>query len=154
MAIVIILLLSGQRVFAIWKKAEIVHEGYYDVGMKTKVMISIVYFGLMLFLVFAMSMTHYEAEVERPSLDADYYLNRGDTYWKKGQYDQAISDYTKAIEINPKLPQPYVGRGAVYLFCKREYDQAWDDVHKAQDLGYQVPTQFLKALREASGRQE
>jgi len=35
-------------------------------------------------------------------MDADAYIDRGYSYEKKGLYDQAISDYTKAIEINPK----------------------------------------------------
>jgi hypothetical protein len=30
----------------------------------------------------------------------------------------------------------------------------WDDVHKAQNLGYTVHPGFLKALRQASGRQK
>jgi len=29
-------------------------------------------------------------------------------YGKKGQYDQAISDYNKALEINPRMPWPTV----------------------------------------------
>jgi len=47
----------------------------------------------------------------------------------------------------------YYNRGAAYYY-KREYDQAWEDVHKAQSLGLQIRPDFLKALREASGRQE
>jgi len=33
---------------------------------------------------------------------------------------------------------------------KGEYDKAWQDVHKAQSLGFQVPAELLKALREVS----
>jgi tetratricopeptide (TPR) repeat protein len=35
-------------------------------------------------------------------MSAASYFNRGFAYSKKGQYDQAISDYNKALEINPR----------------------------------------------------
>jgi len=93
------------------------------------------------------------AKVQRPSLDTDSYLNRGVAYGKKGQYDQAIVDFNKAIEINPRYGKAYINRGAAYFF-KREYEKAWDDVSKVQDLGYQVPPRFHKDLCEASGREK
>jgi tetratricopeptide (TPR) repeat protein len=71
----------------------------------------------------------------------------------KDQYDKAISDFNKAIEINPRFAEAYRNRGLAY-FYKRNYEKAWDDVHKAQNLGYTVHPRFLKALREASGRLE
>ncbi len=43
-----------------------------------------------------------------------YYYNRGLEYQRKGQYDKAISDYTKAIEINPKYAVAYYNRGLAY----------------------------------------
>ena len=80
------------------------------------------------------------------------YNNRGLAYDEKGQYDRAISDYNRAIEINPRFAGAYNNRAVAYYF-KGEYDKAWNDVHKAQSLGYQVHPGFLRALREASGRQ-
>ena len=43
--------------------------------------------------------------------------------------------------------------GGIANFFKREYEKAWDDVHNAESLGYKLHPGFLKALREASGRQ-
>ena len=51
------------------------------------------------------------AEIHRPSLDADSYVKRGLTYADKGQYDKDISDYNKAIEINPRDAYAYNNRG-------------------------------------------
>ncbi len=81
------------------------------------------------------------------------YNNRGLAYAKKGQYDQAISDFTKALEINPRFTAAYYNRGSTY-FEKGQYDKAWEDVYKVQDLGLKIDPVFLKALRKASGRQK
>jgi tetratricopeptide (TPR) repeat protein len=81
------------------------------------------------------------------------YGNRGITYTKKGEYDHAISDFNKALEITPKDAQAYGNRARAYYFQK-EYDKSWEDAKKAQDLGYQIPADFLDDLRKASGRQK
>ena len=84
---------------------------------------------------------------------AEAYNNRGVAYRNKGQYDKAIADFTKAIEIDPSYAPAYDDRGIAYFF-KREYEKAWDDIYNAQSLEYKVHPGFLKALREASGRQK
>jgi tetratricopeptide (TPR) repeat protein len=75
----------------------------------------------------------------------------GSTYAKKREYDKAIHDFNRAIEINTRYTKAYCLRGAVY-FIKKQYDKAWEDVHKAQGLGYQIPIKFLRILREASAK--
>ena len=80
------------------------------------------------------------------------YNNRGLAYLNKDQHDQAISDCNKALEVNPRDAMAYNIRAVAYFF-KREFDKSWDDVYKAQNLGYPVRPEFLKALREASGRE-
>jgi len=65
--------------------------------------------------------------------DAVAYNNRGNAYSDKGQYDQAISDYTKALEINPRYARPYYNRGSAYA-RKGQYDQAISDYTKALEI--------------------
>jgi len=81
------------------------------------------------------------------------HYNRGIAYGKKGQYDQAISDFNKALEINPRYAEAYYSRGVAYYF-KREYGKSWKDVEKAQSLGHQIDPKFLDKLRKASGREK
>ncbi len=74
------------------------------------------------------------AEVEKPSLDAETYLNRGNAYSKKGQYDHAISDFTKAIEINPRYALAYNNRGIV-MRKLGNIKMACSDAKRACELG-------------------
>jgi tetratricopeptide (TPR) repeat protein len=73
-------------------------------------------------------------------------------YKRKDQYDQAISDFNKAIELNPRHAMDYYNRGLVY-YSKREFDKCWEDIKKLKGLGYQIPPDFLDNLRKASGSQ-
>jgi lipoprotein NlpI len=57
------------------------------------------------------------------------YDSRGVAYWRKGDYDQAIVNYNKAIEIDPKYPNPYGVRGYAYE-GKGNYDLAIADYAK------------------------
>ncbi len=61
------------------------------------------------------------------------HLFKGTSYANKGQFDQAISDYTNAIEINPKYAEAYYARGIVY-YDQGEYDQAISDFTKAIEI--------------------
>ncbi len=79
--------------------------------------------------------------------DYETYINRGSTYIDEGQYDKAISDYARAIELKPRRADTYYSRGLAY-FYKRNYEKAWDDLYKVQNLGHNVHPGFLKALRE------
>jgi tetratricopeptide (TPR) repeat protein len=81
------------------------------------------------------------------------YTNRGQAYASKGQYGYAISDYNKALKLNPKDAAAYNNRAISYYF-KKEYEKAWEDVYKVRSLGLSAHPNFLKALREASGRQK
>jgi tetratricopeptide (TPR) repeat protein len=85
--------------------------------------------------------------------DADTYYNRGNAYEKKGQYDKAISDFTKAIEINPRHADAYYSRGVVYYY-KKDYEKALDDFYKAQKLGLNVPPGIFQLLHELLGKQK
>ena len=65
--------------------------------------------------------------------DAKSYFNRGLTYHKKGQYDQAISEYNRAIAINPRYAKAYSNRGAAYM-DKGQHDRAISDFTKAIEI--------------------
>jgi tetratricopeptide (TPR) repeat protein len=57
------------------------------------------------------------------------YNNRGDAYYKKGDYDRAIPDFSEAIRLSPSFGY-YRERGIAYI-GKGDYDQAIQDFSKA-----------------------
>ena len=83
---------------------------------------------------------------------AQYYYEQGNEHLNRGNLDQAISDYTRALEIDPCYAEAYCNRGVAYL-AKDQYDQGWEDVKKAQSLGIKTDPRFLEDLCKASGRE-
>jgi len=56
--LLLILIPAGKNVAMLWKKKDEKHEQYYGVDLKTKIQMSLLYFGLIGFLVMAMALTH------------------------------------------------------------------------------------------------
>lgn len=72
-------------------------------------------------------------QLSRRDLAATY-TNRGVINTAMRRYQTAFEDYNTAIELMPRLPEPYVGRGNVYFLSER-LDDAIGDYTRAMDLG-------------------
>lgn len=57
---------------------------------------------------------------------------RGIAYGNKGEYDKAIADHNKAIELAPRYAKAYNNRGVDY--ADKDYERALADYNKALDL--------------------
>jgi tetratricopeptide (TPR) repeat protein len=57
------------------------------------------------------------------------YMNNGDIYWKKGQFDKALSLLQRAAEVEPRVPESYHAMGMIYRFLK--------DKKRAEEMFYQ-----------------
>ena len=62
--------------------------------------------------------------------DAVDFINRGNAWQEKGEYDKAIADYNQAIRLKPNNADPYYFRGVVWE-KKGEYDNAIADHNRA-----------------------
>jgi PQQ-dependent catabolism-associated CXXCW motif protein len=63
----------------------------------------------------------------------DYFYKRGVDYAEKGQYDNAIDDFTKAIKLAPNNANAYLQRAQASA-SKEDYGQAISDFTKAAAL--------------------
>ena len=67
---------------------------------------------------------------------ADKYYKQGLVFYKSMEYDRAVDDFTKALEINPKDRENhkvYYMRGRSH-FKNRQYDPAINDFNKALEI--------------------
>ena len=61
------------------------------------------------------------------------YLDRGNSYYRSGKYQQAIKDFNQAIRFDPKFAEAYNNRGIAYG-RKGQYDNAISDYNKAIEI--------------------
>jgi tetratricopeptide (TPR) repeat protein len=64
---------------------------------------------------------------------AYYYTTGGSSYYAEGSYEPALSDFNKAIKINPKGHHIHWFRARIYKRQKK-CDRALSDFNKATDL--------------------
>jgi tetratricopeptide (TPR) repeat protein len=94
---------------------------------------------------------------ENDTLRSVCFANRGITFINAGNFDRAVSDLNKAIELDPTSGFAYAGRGLAYL-RQDKIDSARRDGEKALSLRPDEETRTIaeKILREmsvsASGR--
>ena len=69
---------------------------------------------------------------QEPS-SASAYVERGDSYQEQGKHEEAIADYTKAIELDPNYTVAYKNRGWIY-YLQENYEQAIADYAKVIEL--------------------
>lgn len=62
-------------------------------------------------------------------------IKLGDEYAAQGQWELAIDEYSKAIELDPRYIEAYGARAFAYK-GKGEYDKATADYNKAKELGF------------------
>lgn len=72
---------------------------------------------------------------------AGEYLNRGISRFNKLDFDSALEDFNKAIELDPKSVHAYHYRGAAYAH-KERYDLAIKDYDKAIELDPKFVTPY------------
>lgn len=68
--------------------------------------------------------------------DAQGFNARGNRYSRNGAYEQALQDYTKAIELDPGFAEAYYNRGVSHYELGR-YAEAIADFTRAIELNPQ-----------------
>ncbi len=86
----------------------------------------------------------YDQVIALDPQDALAYRNRGVAYYKQGDLDRAIADFTRAIELDPDNGTAFYARGTAYAEAG-EKEKAIADLEQALKLG-------LNPEREADAR--
>jgi len=73
--------------------------------------------------------------------NASTYLNRGMAYERINYMQQAIADYSKAIELAPDYAKAYYARGTLLWYLHDE--ASTEDLMKAVELGYRLAKDFF-----------
>ena len=79
------------------------------------------------------------------------YQNRGNAWYARGNYGEALEDYDTAIRLDPNAASAYVNRATV----RRDLgviDGALEDYQKAIELGAQAPAYAAAANSTCAGR--
>jgi len=74
--------------------------------------------------------------------NATYHLNQGNTFYNEGKYEQAVAEYSKAIELDPGLASAYHNRGLAY-YKMEQYDLALADFNKTIELDPKMSTAWV-----------
>lgn len=73
------------------------------------------------------------------------YFNNGINYYNKGEYNNAIEEFSQVIIMLPDFAPAYYLRGFAYN-DKREYVNAINDFKKACDLKYEDGCKALRII--------
>jgi tetratricopeptide (TPR) repeat protein len=78
--------------------------------------------------------------IEQDGADADVVCSRGDLLVDLGQYSEALDDYTRAIDLNPKLQHAYRNGAWLLATCPddsiRDVEGALNGAKAALECGY------------------
>lgn len=74
---------------------------------------------------------------------AEEYINSGDTHYNNREYEEALKDHNKAIQLNPQNARSYNSRGILFLEIRKDYDKAIADFSEAinrrpEEAGYYI----------------
>ena len=92
--------------------------------------------------------------------EAELYAIIGIGYYESKDYEKAVENFTKAINLNSDFAEAYFLRGGVYALLK-EYEQARFDLEKAAQLfqeqnkpeEYQKAQELLAVIRLLASRE-
>ena len=98
----------------------------------------------------------YKDTIDRAKTDQNSpaaFINIGADKLNKANYDKAILDCNKAVELAPKYVNSYITRARIYMLGN-DFDKVWTDVHKIEELGGKLSSEWLEGLKKASGREK
>lgn len=85
----------------------------------------------------------YNKAVDMDPYYNNVYINRGTYFFKKDDYEKAMSDYEKAIEVSKDYALPYYLKGLVYMILG-QYEEAILEMKTSLDIDNDYYNAYLK----------
>jgi len=75
------------------------------------------------------------------------YNNRANVYLILNEYQKAIHDFTRAMQLRPDMPMLYYQRSIVYASAE-QYASALSDARRAESLGLKGMEKYFAVLKQ------
>ena len=92
------------------------------------------------------ALENYNKAIELKPTDVEYIVNRGATYAKLGDFDNALASLTQAEQVNPNFQNIYLNRSVIYN-RRYQFKEALADVTKYLQLKPQYPDMWYEKGR-------
>src|SRR6516225_6078743 len=64
------------------------------------------------------------AQIEKSQKAVDLHSRRGDAFFFRGKFSEAVADYEKVVELQPDRDTSFWQKGIAYFYAKRYKDAA------------------------------
>ena len=88
----------------------------------------------------------YSNNISKDTATSFSYNRRGIAFYKKGDYTNAINDFSISNKLNPLDPISLIKRGWIYEF-QGKFDSAYYDYNKLAGMGYSIGKEALENLK-------
>jgi tetratricopeptide (TPR) repeat protein len=92
-----------------------------------------------------------EQKSEVFAVPAEYSYVHGNLLFRLKRYQEALDEYLKAVQTDPKHGKSYNNIANIYFMAK-QYDKSLEYVEKAESVGVKVNPDFKKAVLKALGK--
>ena len=91
----------------------------------------------------------YQQAVYRDSRNSNFWCSIGVLYWEINQFRDALDAYTRAIRLNPYIPEIWFNLGTLYEACNNQIQDAIDAYNRAYELdnSYTIVAERLATLK-------
>jgi Flp pilus assembly protein TadD len=79
--------------------------------------------------------------------DAAIHYNLGAAHSNKGDYEAAVAEHLRAVELEPEMADAHNGLAFVYYKLK-EYELAWKHIKIAEQLGADITEELTAAIED------
>jgi tetratricopeptide (TPR) repeat protein len=92
--------------------------------------------------------------IAKEPADPELYNERAYAYVVTGKYDNAVTDYTTALKIDPANAETYFNRGLLYEMHMGEFDRAIKDFEQALGIDKEMVDAYLEMAQCYAQKQQ